>query len=1438
MSKFKTLFNKLNIISESEFDQIADSCDFEINKEGDSLKIDVVFNELISPEIFFKFNNKKNKISNDLIINFNFDNMIFSYDNVHEYLVYYCQNSIDINLTVRNLIMRKSGKIDNDTLYLYYLRHVERDELNNKIENIKIFLLTAGIKFSEIKLVLDEKNKEIELFKNNKLSESIERMRNGSFNKVKANQIIENNSKARKPITGTVEKIGDLIPEQGEAIVQGKVFKTELLSVKNSKNIFKFYITDYTDSILIKSFPSEKNNQTFSFLSSIKEGMWIKAKISLGIDSFEKNDLTGISRDIEIINEPPNFKIEDNAQEKRTEFINHTIMSAFEGVIQPENLINTIKKMGHDTVVVTDKHGCQIFPEIDRLAKKNNLKAIYGFQTNLLETQIPIVLNATDEKIKDSFVVFDIETTGLYPLFNEMIEFGAIKYENGKITERKQFFIKPEKPIPAKITEITRINDETVKNGYSEIDGLLEIKKFIGDLPLIAHNGISFDINFINKKLEKNGMPLIKNILIDTMQVSRSINKDFSSHALGNICKKYKIDYSSSIAHRADFDSEVLLSVWKIMMIELNKLGVKTYNNINEKLQNKSLLEKNRGFLITVYAKGQSSIKSLYKLISRSLTKNFADKPVLFDSDIQEFKQNILISNSPSEGDILYSCIYESQEDLENKMKYYDFITISPPSTYDHEFNRGNMSIDEYKLAINKIIETADKLDIKVIASSDTYYLRKEDEIVYDVYVHTKSIGGKPHRIFSYGDSNDVLPKYYYRSTNEMLREFSFLGDKKAKEIVIDNTNKLKEKFDNKVDVLKMDKLYTPTISNAKENLQELTYRRLKEKYGPNPDESILARIDRELKAIIENGYSVIYWFSHLLVKESNDNGYIVGSRGSVGSSLVATMVGITDVNPLPPHYLCDKCKNFTYVKNTNSGFDLPELECNKCGSKMIGDGHNIPFETFMGFKGDKVPDIDLNFSAEYQAKAHEYIMKTFGYSHTLKAGTIGTVAEKTAYGYVKNYFEMKNIYKTKNAELVRLAGLCENVKRTTGQHPGGIIVVPKDMEPEDFTPINYPADDTSLEWYTTHYAFEFLHDSLLKFDILGHDTPTILRMLENLTGVNSKNIPNNDENVMKMFYDISGIGIEPKNLFNNLVGTNGLPEFGTNFVKEMLTVASPKNFSDLIRISGLSHGTNVWIGNAKDLIEKNNINISEVISCRDDIMVYLIDKGLDSIDAFNIMENARKGKGVSESDIEKMRAKNVPEWYIDSCNKIKYLFPKAHATAYVTIAWKIAWFKYYYPLHFYATFFSIKITVFDLSTIVKGKEKIINTVNSIKSQLASNETKYLVKNKDIELIPIYEMVVEMIERGYSIKNVDINLSQIKDFIIIDNKYLIPPFSTIDGLGEAVAESIVEARKIKPFSSKEDLMNRTKISKTHYKYMEENNILDGLSERDQKSLFG
>lgn len=1434
MEKFKTFLVEINVLTEEQYEELAKNINFSIKRDADKkIIISFDFESMPSPNLFFDLLAKTKNNDGVKFINL-YDNCIFDFNVVSQYLIYFSEKNKIFSPTIKNVILRSSGKIENSILFINYLNFGEEKELTSALPTIKKFLESCGMKFKKIELIFDEKMREIEMYKDkkSKIDPSISTFQKKSFDSYNNSKIYKNTS-----IKGPLEKIIDIIPEQRNAVILVEIFDIKKIITKNSKIIYRLYATDFSSSMLLKYLPWGNANIN-KVISEIKVGNWIRAKIDLQIDQFEKNELVGIIKELTIEKNPHMAKNSDNSSKKRIEFLAHSNMSAFEGINKFETIGNKAIEFGHEAIGLTDKFNCQSFPAASSFQAKNKdkIKVLYGFQSNVLDKQIKAVLNPRNEDLKTGkYVIFDLETTGFFPYVDDIIEFGAIKYENRQIIDKIQFFIKPNQPIKAKITEITKITNEIVENAMDIVLALEKIRDFFQDNILIAHNGIAFDINFLNHKFEKHGMEVLTNPLIDTMVVSRSLNQTFKSHSLGSLCSKYKIEYSDLSSHRADFDAEVLLTVWTILLDKMIEKNITNLIDINKNIINESLIMKSRPWLANFHSLNKNGIKKIYELISQSLTINLLNYPFLWKDDFINNKDNLLFSNSPTQGDVIEAALFGTDADLILKITKYDIIFVAPPSCFKHEIKRNNISHEQLQQVMKRIYYAAISCNKKVLASSEMYYVNKEDKIVFDIYVHTKAVGGKRHRLYSYNGDNSEMPELYFKTTSEMLAEFQFLGEAIALEIVVDNPKEISDLFIDKITPISHN-LQTPIIEGAAEKMSDLAWKNLHKIFGENPHQFLIERLKRELSAIIDHGYAVIYWFSHLLVKISNDDGFLVGSRGSIGSSFAATMINITDVNPLPPYYLCEKCKAFTFVKNVNSGFDLPMIKCQYCSFTMEGNGHNIPFEVFMGFDGDKVPDIDLNFSASYQAKAHNYIKNTFGAKHVFRAGTIGTVAEKTAFGYVKNYFEEIGKTDTSNAEINRLAKKCCDVKRTTGQHPGGIIVVPLEKDVHDFTPYNFPADDKDQNWYTTHYAFESLHDSLLKFDILGHDSPTVLKMLEETTKINPKVIPNNDDAVMEMFNNVESLGIKPENLFNSKVASFGIPEFGTRFVREMLEITKPKKFSDLVRISGLSHGTDVWNNNAKDLIAKSNIDISEVISCRDDIMIYLQDKGMDNLEAFKIMEDVRKGKGLLVEYVKSMKMAKVPDWYIDSCQKIKYLFPKAHATAYVDMAWKIAWYKKYYPLHFYASYLSIRISVFDVAAIFKGKEYIIRKYNEINNLYKNPQTKYTVKSKDLDLLTVYEILVEMFERGFKFKNVDLLKSKEKDFIIGDD-FLIPPFSIISGLGEAASKSILIARNEKPFSSKQDLLSRTKINRTVLKIFEDNEIVANLPDSDQQKLF-
>ncbi|MCF0217606.1 MAG: PolC-type DNA polymerase III [Malacoplasma sp.] len=1453
-TKIFNFLNELNLVSQQEWNAFFnDSCDFKFvrQKANKKIQVKIIVKKILPPVILYNFVKKTSLVDESVSFNITYDYSQFEANLILDYLIFY----LDLELQVKNIkgelkkliqdVLENNkaqnlGIVEDKVIKIYYLSANQKSALQSFKPLWINFLKTFGFAGFDIDFIYDKKiendlnSQKIEI--QNKAQEF---SKSQNENNKSANKDYSYSYKFKKSISGETIKLKDLFFEMKGAIVEGEIFKKEIITTKNGGEIHKFYITDYSDSLVIRLWFAKKVKN--EVLSQMNIGVWIKAKISIQTDVYENNDITGVIEEVKICEQKPSWLTRvDSAKNKRVELINHTKMTAFEGLVNIKELFEFSNSQNYSAVSISDKFNCQNFPEFFSVSKKYpNLKTIYGVQLNLIDKQIKIVSNPTDILLSDAtYVVFDIETTGLSPYYDKIIEFGAIKYYKGNIIDRIQFFINLEQEIDEKISSLTKITNNDLKDAILIKEALVKIKNFIGDAVLIAHNGIKFDLPFLNCKLEQEGMSLINNPLIDTLQISRAINEQIGGHSLGIIARKYKIDYNDFEAHRADKDAQYLLDVWKIMHNHLDANNIVNLNQINIELQNQMLRERNKGDLITVYCKKQEDVRNLYKLISTSLTDNYANGSKIYLQDLAQFKNNFLVTNSPTEGNVFDAALSCTSIELEQLIKNnYDFITIASPQCFLHEIHRNIYKREWIENAIKRIITVTKKYNKLVVASSDTYYLNKFDEAAFRIYVNAKTLGGKRNRIFRYNESNEVLPELHFRTTNELKEEFKFLKDLDLiEEIVVVNSNKIADLIDKDIKPIK-ENLHTPTIEGAEKNLSELINLRALKVFGKNINEDVKKRIERETKAVIDNGYAMVYWFSHLLVNQSIKDGYVVGSRGSVGSSIAAWLANISEVNPLMPHYLCHQCFYFKYVQNVASGFDLENIKCPNCNTVMKGNGHNIPFETFMGFEGDKIPDIDLNFSALYQTRAHDFIRNMFGKERVFRAGTINTIASKTAYGYVKTYFEENNIKNVRNAEILRLASKCEDVKRTTGQHPGGIVVIPTDCDIFDFTPFNYPADDTSLDWFTTHLAFESLHDSLLKFDILGHDNPTILKMLTQLTNVDPDSIPNNDIKVMQLFNSTTSLNIQNPTINKILkIGSSGIPEFGTNFVKEMLLIIKPQKFSDLIRISGLSHGTNVWNENAKNLIEKQNLKIADVISCRDDIMVYLISCGIDSKTAFKIMEDVRKGKGLKQEYYDVLIAKKIPQWYIDSCNKILYLFPKAHATAYVIMAWKIAWFKIYYPLAFYASYFSIRSDVFDINTILQGESSITQKIVDIKNRLANPKTKGTVKNKEIDLIPIYELALEMIGRGYQFSPIDLYKSNATDFII-ENNCLIPPFSAIDGLGNAVANSIVEARNINPFKSKEDFKKRTKITTAHLKIMNELKITTFLEEDDQLSLF-
>ena len=1048
---------------------------------------------------------------------------------------------------------------------------------------------------------------------------------------------------------------------ENNCTIQGYVFKTELIKTRAGKHIQTLWITDYTDSIMVKRFENNTNNNIDDIKILDKGKVWIKATGEIRLDNYARETVM-MARSIEIVKEPASKQ--DNAKEKRVELHTHSKMSAMDGIGNISDYINQVAKWGHKAIAVTDHGNVQSFPEAQIASLKAGIKMIYGVELNMIEPYFNIVFNEKDMSIEDAtYVSFDLETTGFSVIHDGITEFGAVKIKNGEVIDRLQSFIHPGKSIGTRVSQLTSITNEMVADAPSIKEFLPKILEFFEDSILVAHNA-KFDIGFLNESLKRLGQEPIQNPVIDSLALARAIMKPMKSYRLGNVCRVYRVNYDDEVAHRADYDAEVLGSVFTTMLHSIMQNGYYNLLDLN-KLQKDDAYKIVFPYHMTALALNKEGLKNMFKIVSEANTTYFHDGSRIPKERLEYYRKGLLFGTSCYRSDVFEAALNSSDEKLEELLKFYDYVEIQPFDDYYHLIDRGQIeSKEDLIISIKRLITAAKKLDKIIVATGDVHFLNEKDKIYRDVFISQPKIGigHRAHPLCDRKNPRAFTPSQYLRTTDEMLKCYDYLTSEECYEYVVTNTNKIADMVEEIRPI--HDKLFTPTIDNADENLTKICYDTAHRLYGEQLPEIVEKRLEKELSNIIKHGFGVIYYISHLLVKKSNDDGYLVGSRGSVGSSFVATMSGITEVNPLPPHYLCLHCSHSEFLEEgvVADGYDLPDKICPVCGKPMKGEGHNIPFETFLGFNADKVPDIDLNFSGAYQANAHAFTKTIFGEDHVFRAGTISTVAEKTAYGYAKGYAETLGVEnEMRSAELERIARGCGGVKRTTGQHPGGIIVIPRDYDVFDFTPYQYPADDLSAEWRTTHFDFHAIHDNVLKFDILGHVDPTVIRMLQDLTGVDPKTIPTNDTKVMSLFTTSEALGID-LSYINCKSGALGLPEFGTTFVRGMLDQTRPTTFNDLVIISGLSHGTDVYLGNAETLIKNGTCTLKEVIGCRDDIMVYLIEKGLPNKDAFDIMECVRKGKSPAvfpEKKYEELMKKyNVPQWYIDSCKKIQVHVP------------------------------------------------------------------------------------------------------------------------------------------------------------------------------------
>ncbi|WP_373077354.1 PolC-type DNA polymerase III [Fusobacterium nucleatum] len=1318
---------------------------------------------------------------------------------------------------------------------------LEEVKISSKIENI---LDEYGVKNYKIIFSVGDFSKEI-LNIEEKIKMDIEKHQN-SIN-AEREKVVKTNSTSEtqvyktkndfKRASKTREIKGETISIKdfydlydGETcIVEGEVFSMEDMILKSGKILRTIRITDGESSLTSKIFLDENDKL------DIYKGVFLKLSGKLQLDTYAGNEKTLMINSVNIIDKEK-IKKEDAAEEKMVELHAHTKMSEMVGVTDVEDIIKRAKEYGHKAIAITDYSVVHSYPAAFKTAKnlstdEEKMKAIFGCEMYMIDDEAPMVTNPKDKKIDDEeFVVFDIETTGLNSHTNEIIEIGAVKIKSGRIVDRYSQLINPGRPIPYHITEITSITDEQVAN-EPKIDKVIgKFVDFVGDAVLVAHNA-PFDMGFIKRDIKKYLSIDYQCSVIDTLQMARDLFPDLKKYGLGDLNKTLGLALEKH--HRAVDDSQATANMFIIFLEKYKEKGLEYMKDINTGFEVNVKKQSLKNVMVLV--KTQAGLKNMYRLVSEAHIKYFGNKKARIPKSVLvENREGLIIGSSltahfMNTGELVDLYLRHDLEKLEEAAKFYDYIELLPKSTYNELIEKdGTGALGSYEEVekMNKYFyDLGKRLGILVTASSNVHYLDENEDIIRSILLYGS---GTVYNSRQYSINNG----FYFRTTDEMLKEFSYLGEDEAKEIVVTNTNKIADMIESEIKPIP-EGFYPPKMENAEEIVKSMTYEKAYRIYGNPLPEIVSARLERELNAIINNGFSVLYLSAQKLVKKSLDNGYLVGSRGSVGSSLVAFMMGITEVNALYPHYICDnpECKYSEFIEKEGVGIDLPDKICPKCGAKLRKDGYSIPFEVFMGFKGDKVPDIDLNFSGEYQSEIHRYCEELFGKENVFKAGTISTLAEKNAEAYVRKYFEDNNL-NTVRAEIIRLGRFCQGAKKTTGQHPGGMVIVPQGNSIYEFCPVQRPANDETSESTTTHYDYHVMDEQLVKLDILGHDDPTTIKLLQEYTNMEIKDIPLADKDTLKIFSSTESLGVTPEQIGTE-IGTYGIPEFGTGFVRQMLIDTRPTTFAELVRISGLSHGTNVWLNNAQEFVRNGQATLSQIITVRDDIMNYLIDQGLDNSDAFKIMEFVRKGKPKKEPENwEKysamMKEKKVPDWYIESCRRIEYMFPKGHAVAYVMMAMRIAYFKVHKPLAFYAAFLSRKADDFDMEFMSRGilaKQKL---------EELSKEPKLDPKKKNEQAI--CEIVVEMEARNIELLPVDIYLSDGKKFTIEDDKIRIPLIG-INGLGGAVIDAIVKEREEGKFISVEDLKRRTKMQQPVVDKLKNIGAISSLSETNQISLF-
>ena len=1225
-----------------------------------------------------------------------------------------------------------------------------------------------------------------------------------------------------KEFTGTPVKIVDTKIPGESVIVEGNIFNIEPREIKGEKYIVSFDITDKSDSTTVKFFVKRSvfDNE---LKDKIKKDAYLRVQGEVQFDKYAK-EINIMAKAIMTAQAPPPRM--DTAEEKRVELHLHTQMSSMDGVTPVKTYIKRAIEWGHKAIAITDHGVVQAFPDAMNAADKSDLKVIYGVEAYLIDDLGNAVFSPRGQNLDDTYVVFDIETTGLSKEKEMITEIGAVKVADGKIIDRFSTFVNPQRPISAEITKLTGITDDMVKDAPTIENVLPEFLKFCEDTVLVAHNA-SFDTGFIRIAAERAGLGELHHTIVDTLELARALLPELNKHKLDIVCEHLGVTLNGH--HRAVNDAEATAEVFIKFLDMLAEKKIFTLDEINVLASRTVNYKKLRAYHAIILVKNYTGLRNLYELVSMAHIDYFFRRPRIPKSKFMQMREGLILGSACEAGELYRALLDgEPKQRIEELVHFYDYLEIQPLGNNKFMIDSPRVenihSMEDIKNMNRKIVELGETYGKPVVATCDVHFIDPDDAAYRKIIMAAE---GFPDA--------DNQPPLYFRTTDEMLAEFDYLGEEKAREVVITNTNLIADQIE-KIKPIP-DETFPPKIEGADEQLRQICMDKAHSIYGDPLPPLVQERLETELNSIISNGYAVLYIIAQKLVWKSVADGYLVGSRGSVGSSFAANMAGITEVNSLPPHYVCPNCKysDFdselvkSFAMEEASGCDMPDMNCPKCGTLMHKDGHDIPFQTFLGFEGDKEPDIDLNFSGEYQQTAHAYTEELFGVGHVFKAGTIGTLADKTAYGFVKKYFDEREIT-AHNAEITRLMNGCTGVKRTTGQHPGGLMVVPSDHNIYEFCPIQRPANDVNSTVTTTHFDYHSISGRLLKLDLLGHDDPTVIRMLYDLTGVNPQTVPLGDPATMSLFESPEALGVTAEDIGCE-TGTLGIPEFGTKFVRGMLLDTKPKTFADLLRISGLSHGTDVWLGNAQTLIENGTITLKETISTRDSIMIYLINKGVDKKKSFKIMEKVRKGKGLTDEDIADMKAANVPDWYIESCQKIKYMFPKAHAAAYVMMAFRIAYFKINYPEAYYATYFTVRACDdFDYSCMCKGMDVAKAAMREIHAKGMEATA------KDKAKMTVLELIVEFYARGFKFLPIDLYKSDSRKFIVTEEG-LIPPFNSLQGLGTNAAQSIVDGRATGEFHTIEELKERTSLGRSLIDLLKENGVLNGIPETNQLSLF-